>query len=752
MAMNPARGRADAAAEDEGTRALRAAGAFALALAQAERMPAAQLALLAQAAGAAGGAALYVVQPEQAVLVAQAAWTGPALPAGLALGGPGLARELRAAAQLGRPLLVRRTRLGGLLPPGWAGLALVPLPAGAAPAAEAAPAVPPPVTPDAGPQQGLPEPDVVSGGPDGGVLSEETSVIPNPAAAAAASPRSAEQQRAEPGGPDAAVRFEGTPAGPQQAAPDGGMPIAVVLVGLNAGQLRAPQHAVRLEALAAVWAAQLAPRPAVPPAPPSLPDALLHAASDAWLRLDRDGCIVTCNRAAVDLCGAACAPGQPLWRAAPAVWQALQGEGATCAPYLAVACHWDPERTLVLHAAALPEGRDLLLVDASLQRRATAALRHAHRLLADHVAARTAGLEADYALATAGFDHAPAGLALIGPDGRVLRANAALRQLFECARQDLHGLGLEALVERAGRDRVRRARARAAAGGRQDVPDLRFRRKAGTPGWCTLALARLDHGATPGALLATVWDSTAHKEAELALLRSREELRTLFRTLQDVRAGERRALAREVHDHLGQILTAVKIDLRLLAGRLGAGEPAGAALQADLDSALARVDTALRAVQDLAQMLRPPELESHGLAEALRWQLRELEERTGLRCRLECLPSYQPPGLAQARELYRIVQEALTNVQRHAQARHVWVRLRGADGRLLLRVCDDGHGLRPGAADGTHGLGVRGMHERARLLGGRVRLAGAEQRGCCVFVRVPLAGPGERLRSDEPVL
>ncbi|MFC5480904.1 response regulator [Massilia suwonensis] len=232
------------------------------------------------------------------------------------------------------------------------------------------------------------------------------------------------------------------------------------------------------------------------------------------------------------------------------------------------------------------------------------------------------------------------------------------------------------------------------------------------------------------------------REGELLRLRqSQRELRTLLDTVQRVRDDERRMLAREVHDQLGQILTAAKIDIRLLQDRVAHPErpPSADAILAELSAALKSVDLAIAAVQDIAALLRPPELEA-GLVAALRWQAADLQRRTGIACHVLHDPDdyvEQPPFVSG--ELLRICQEALTNVLRHAGASRVVIQVAMRRASLLVRVCDDGGGIPRGRLHDAASLGLKGMRERAASIRASISVYGRPGRGSMVSIRRRLA-------------
>jgi PAS domain S-box-containing protein len=227
--------------------------------------------------------------------------------------------------------------------------------------------------------------------------------------------------------------------------------------------------------------------------------------------------------------------------------------------------------------------------------------------------------------------------------------------------------------------------------------------------------------------------------------RDQERLRTLSRRLLTAQEEERRRVARELHDEVGQVLTAVKIQLQSLQ-RNGQSPPAGR-----LEDAIDSVDSAIGDLRVLAFELRPALLDDLGLAAALRWQADRCAAETGLDVALDIDPigARLPSEVETA--CFRVVQEALTNVVRHAHARRITIELRrpqtDAPASLDLRIRDDGAGFEPavarrGAAEGA-GMGLAGMEERARLAGGRFELRSSPGTGTEVALHFDAVGGAE---------
>ncbi|MEP7199964.1 MAG: GAF domain-containing sensor histidine kinase, partial [Chloroflexota bacterium] len=224
-------------------------------------------------------------------------------------------------------------------------------------------------------------------------------------------------------------------------------------------------------------------------------------------------------------------------------------------------------------------------------------------------------------------------------------------------------------------------------------------------------------------------------QAEGALKDSYAQLRALAAELQSVREAERTRIARELHDELGQALTALKFDLAWLTNQLVKKDVTLGQRARDVT---AQMDTLIKTVRRIATELRPGMLDDLGLAASIEWQAREFQKHTGIPCEVHVPPHDLALAGEQATALFRIFQETLTNVARHAEAQHVVVKLESRDGSLLLQIHDDGRGVRADEIVGTRSLGLLGMRERAELLGGEFNIRGAPGAGTTVTVTLPL--------------
>lgn len=230
-----------------------------------------------------------------------------------------------------------------------------------------------------------------------------------------------------------------------------------------------------------------------------------------------------------------------------------------------------------------------------------------------------------------------------------------------------------------------------------------------------------------------VWDITQGKRAELALARSQEQLRDLSAHLESVREEEKARIAREVHDELGQMLTVLKLEVSMCELAYAGLDPG---LGERLETMKRLIAQLFQLVRDVASALRPPILDA-GIASAVEWQARRFEARTQIPCLVQ-VPDH-PPALSDAKAtgLFRILQEALTNVIRHAQAHTVQITLTCRGERLSMTVTDDGVGFDPHCPRPTS-FGLVGMRERVLMLGGELTLDSEPGEGTSLSVTLPL--------------
>ena len=225
-----------------------------------------------------------------------------------------------------------------------------------------------------------------------------------------------------------------------------------------------------------------------------------------------------------------------------------------------------------------------------------------------------------------------------------------------------------------------------------------------------------------------------HRKSE-RLRESEDKLRRLAAHLISVREEERAHIAREIHDELGQVLTGLKMEVGWLAKRLT--EPV---LVEKTESMGKLIDSTVQTVRKIATGLRPEMLDDMGLVAAVAWQAKEFQKRTGIRTRASLPSEGAKLDVDVSTTMFRIFQEILTNVARHSRATRVDLELTVSPDRVGLEVADNGVGIPEADLNGRKSLGLLGMHERALLFGGEVRISGSPGHGTRVWVSIPMRG------------
>jgi PAS domain S-box-containing protein len=232
----------------------------------------------------------------------------------------------------------------------------------------------------------------------------------------------------------------------------------------------------------------------------------------------------------------------------------------------------------------------------------------------------------------------------------------------------------------------------------------------------------------------------ARIKSENILRESREQLRTLASHLQSVREEERTAIAREIHDELGQILTVLKMDLSLMGRDLSeeTGAPNTAALLDEIKSMTGLIDKTIQQVRKLITELRPEVLDNLGLIAALEWQNQEFQSHSKIKCKFETSVENIDISSERAIAIFRIFQEALTNIMRHAQASLATVNIYEKDNNIFLNITDNGIGIDTDLKGNKNTFGLLGMQERATIFGGEVIVESSMGKGTSITVRIPV--------------
>ena len=332
------------------------------------------------------------------------------------------------------------------------------------------------------------------------------------------------------------------------------------------------------------------------------------------------------------------------------------------------------------------------------------------------------------------FDHIPLLITFIGADGRVKLVNREWVRTFGWSAQQVQNQKLDILTEFYPDPIEQKRLFDFVANSQGQWTEFRPRLRDGRIIDTTWAMVRLSDGTAIG----IGRDISDQKRAQEGLRISREQLRALSARLESLREEERIRMSREIHDELGQRLTALKMDLLWLERRIGEleGVPAVNQLLDRSVGATELIDELLRSIQEIVSDIRPCVLDQLGLGAALQFEARRFQQRYGTLCDVQ-LPEPEPLGSKEvSTALFRIFKECLTNVARHAGARRIAVELSGAPNELVLTVRDNGRGITEAELNSPASLGILGMRERAALLRGTLTIEGGAS-GTIVTVRVP---------------
>ena len=250
--------------------------------------------------------------------------------------------------------------------------------------------------------------------------------------------------------------------------------------------------------------------------------------------------------------------------------------------------------------------------------------------------------------------------------------------------------------------------------------------------WYNVVITDLDGKVTGVASL--VDDITERKEIERKLKESRNQLRSLAERLQMIREEERATVSREIHDDLGQTLTALKMDISWMKKNSGMTEEMRAS---QMDVMLGLTDSAIQTVKRIATELRPGILDDLGLVSAIEWQTKEFQNRSGIKCNFEIMVDEFTIEDEISIAVFRIFQESLTNIARHSQATKVEVTIKKAGDFLLVEISDNGVGISKEQINSSKSLGLIGMNERVSVFRGKLTISRKANGGTVVRVYIP---------------
>jgi PAS domain S-box-containing protein len=235
--------------------------------------------------------------------------------------------------------------------------------------------------------------------------------------------------------------------------------------------------------------------------------------------------------------------------------------------------------------------------------------------------------------------------------------------------------------------------------------------------------------------IASIKDITRRQKAEKDLKKSRQRIRDLLGHVEMVREEERKRIAGEMHDELGQLLTALKMDVVWLSKHIPEEQDV---IQAKALQMRQTVDMTIQSIKRISAELRPHVLDNLGISAAIEWQVKEIKEVTGI----DCLFTSEPPDIVTdsptSSALFRIFQEAVTNAVRHSKASQIIVELVESPGRVTLMVSDNGVGIKHGDITDAKSFGLISIKERARSLGGDVEISAKGGKGTLITAEIPV--------------
>jgi two-component system, sensor histidine kinase PdtaS len=340
------------------------------------------------------------------------------------------------------------------------------------------------------------------------------------------------------------------------------------------------------------------------------------------------------------------------------------------------------------------------------------------------------------------IDTIPAMVFTALPDGSVDFVNQRWLQSMGLSLEDVQGWGWDHTIHPEDRARISDNWRSAMAAGEAGENELRVRQADGTYRWSLGRFVPLrDELGEIVKWYGASTDIDDSKRAEERLKATTEQLRALSASLRSAREEESRRIAREIHDELGAGLSSFRWDLEDLDEVIAEATdlPQRVILRQKIEAMIRQTDTIVDTVRRIASELRPIALDELGLVEAIQWHAQQFQARTGISCRCECALENLALNHEQSTAIFRIFQEALTNILRHAQATEVDIMIVEEAGEVCLTISDNGRGVTEGEKGGQHSIGLLGMRERAHLIGGEIDITGIEGKGTVITVRVPVS-------------
>lgn len=344
------------------------------------------------------------------------------------------------------------------------------------------------------------------------------------------------------------------------------------------------------------------------------------------------------------------------------------------------------------------------------------------------------------------FEILPVGVSVVDSNRKVLEYNSALCQILDLSPKDLLNgkhLGRKYLNSDNTLINPDELPSYRAIHENKTIKDLEvfLKKEDGSSIWLNVNAAPFQ--ASKSSIVTTI-DITEQKKAEAEIIKSREQLMQLYRHINDVREEERSAIAREIHDELGQTLASLKLDL------IGIKEDTGEQmkLKRKINKAITLVDTSIKTVRKISSALRPQMLDELGLAAAIEWLSNDFKRRSGIQCNLDLQDiDYLEPNISIS--LFRIFQAALANIMLHSKAKSISVKLELSDEVLLLSVKDDGIGVTQEKINSSKSFGIVGMSERAEQINGSFEINSEINKGTEIKVTVPVTSKKNRYENSN---
>jgi PAS domain S-box-containing protein len=330
---------------------------------------------------------------------------------------------------------------------------------------------------------------------------------------------------------------------------------------------------------------------------------------------------------------------------------------------------------------------------------------------------------------------APDPMLLIGNDGKIAFANQAAKATFGYTLEELKGLRIENIVPFNSRSSHAHLRSVMASSSNPYPWPLTAMHKNGSAFPAEVSLTPFQMDGQP-VVIANIRDISERKRAAALLQQSFTQLRRLSDHQQKIKEDERKRIAQDIHDDLGQNLLALKMDVSMLHARTADAHPR---LNKRVRTVLNNIDATIKSVKSIMNDLRPATLEL-GLYPAVEWQLKQFERRNGIVCKLATNAPETEFGLDEARTaaVFRILQESLANVARHAEATEVEIALSQDAHGFSMKVTDNGKGLQPGDRRKENSFGLMGIRERIHSLGGELEIASTPSQGTVLSISIPM--------------